>query len=106
MLRLIAVAIAGAALGAAATAGAVATRVVELRPGDIAPIAMTHVFCKVQYESAVSESGGPALECGETKAGLPGSYGVGITDNAAYIGRWDRKVKGITKLVYVRIHHH
>ena len=106
MLRLIAVGIAGAVLGAAATAGAVGTRVVELRTGDVAPVAGTHVFCKVQSRSLLPPRSGPALECGETKAGVPGSYGIGITDDAAYVGRWDRNVKRITKVVFVRIHHH
>jgi hypothetical protein len=106
MLKLIAVGVAGAALGAAATAGAVATRVVELRTGDVAPVAGTHVFCRVESRSLVRPRTGPALECGETKAGVPGSFGIGITDDAAYVGRWDRDVKRITTIVFVRMHHH
>ena len=107
MLRLIAVGIAGAALGAAATAGAVGElRIVELHTGDIAPVAGTHIFCKIQSRSLAPPHVGPAVECGETKEGVPGSFGIGITDDAVYVGRWDRDVKRVTKMVFVRKHHH
>lgn len=107
MLRLVAVGIAGMALGAAATAGAVGDfRVVQLRLGDVAPVARTHVFCHVRPESAVDPYTGPAVECGETKAGVPGSFGIGITDDAVYVGHWDREVKRVTSVVYSRRHHH
>jgi hypothetical protein len=107
MLRLIAVGIAGVALGAAATAGAVgALRIVPLRTGDIAPVAGTHVFCHVQSRSLAPPHTGPAVECGETKDGVPGSFGIGITDDAVYVGSWDRDVKRITTMVFVRKHHH
>lgn len=104
MLRLVAVGMAGAALGAAATAGAV--RVIELHVGDIAPVSGTHVFCKVAARSLLPPRTGPAVECGETKAGTPGSFGIGITDDAAYVGRWNREEKRITKVVFSRLHHH
>lgn len=106
MMRTVAIGIAGAALGAAATAGAVATRVIELHIGDVTPIAGTHVFCRVESRSLAPPYTGPALECGETKNGVPGSYGIGITDDAAYVGRWDKKTKRVTKMVFVRTHHH
>ena len=107
MLRLIAVGIAGAALGAAATAGAVGgLRIVELHTGDITPVAGTHIFCKVQSRSLLPPHTGPAVECAETKEGVPGSFGIGITDDAVYVGRWDRDVKRVTKAAYIRFHHH
>ena len=106
MLRLVAVGIAGAALGAAATAGAVATNVVGLHTGDVAPVAHTHIFCKVESRSLLSPHTGPAVECGETKRGVPGSYGIGITDDAAYVGRWNLQEQRITKVVFYRVHHH
>lgn len=109
MLRLVAVGIAGMALGAAATAGAVGEfRIVPLHTGDVAPVAGMHVFCHVRSESAVSPYTDPAVECGETKKGIAGSFGIGITDNAVYIGRWDPDVKRVTpgSVVYSRRHHH
>ena len=107
MLKFVAVGMAGAVLGAAATAGAGRElRIVQLRTGDTAPVAGTHVFCKVWSRSYPLPRQGPAVECGETKAGLPGSFGIGITDNAVYVGRWDRDVKRVTKMVFVRKHHH
>ena len=107
MLRFVAVGIAGVALGATATAGAVGGfRIIQLHPNDITPVAGTHIFCHVRSESAVSPYTGPAGECGETKAGVPGSFGVGITDEAVYVGRWDFDVKRLTRVVYVRHHRH
>ena len=107
MLRLVAVGIAGVALGAAVTAGAVGElRIVPLRAGDIAPVADTHIWCKVQSRSLLPPHTGPAVECGETKEGVPGSFGIGITDDAVYVGRWDRDVKRVTKAVFIRFHHH
>ena len=109
MFRLAAVGIAGMALGAAATAGAVGGfRIVSLQTNDVAPVAGTHIFCHVRAESATAPYTGPAVECGETKEGVPGSFGIGITDNAVYIGRWDGDVKRVTpgSVVYIRHHHH
>ena len=109
MFRLVTAVIAGMALGAAATAGAVGGfRIVSLHPGDVAPIAGMHVFCHVRSESAVSPYSNPSVECGETKHGIPGSFGIGITDDAVYIGRWDPEVKLVTpgSVVYARHHHH
>ena len=107
MLRLAAVGVAGMALGAAATAGAVgAFKIVPLHEGDIAPVAGTHIFCHVRSASATSPYTGPAVECGETKKGVPGSFGIGITDDAVYVGHWDHDVKRVTRVVYVRRHHH
>lgn len=109
MFRLVTAAIAGMALGAVATAGAVGGfRIVPLHPGDVAPIAGMHVFCHVRAESAVSPYTNPAVECGETKHGIAGSFGIGITDDAVYIGRWDPDVKLVTprSVVYARRHHH
>jgi len=106
MLKLVAAGIAGAALGAAATSGAVAPHVVVLHVGDIAPVAGTHVFCKIESRSLLPPRTGPAVECGETKQGVPGSYGIGITDDAAYVGRWNREEKRITTVVFSRLHHH
>jgi hypothetical protein len=37
---------------------------------------------------------------------VPGSFGIGITDDAVYVGSWDRDVKRITKMVFVRKHDH
>jgi len=37
---------------------------------------------------------------------VPGSFGIGITDDAVYVGRWDRDVKRVTKAVFIRFHHH
>ena len=109
MFRLAAAGIAGIALGAAATAGAVGGfRVVALHTGDVAPITGMHVFCHVRSESAVSPYTDPAVECGETKRGIAGSFGIGITDDAVYIGRWDPDVKLVKpgSVVYTRRHHH
>jgi hypothetical protein len=106
MVRTLAVGIAGVALGAAATAGAFGTRIIELHKGDITPVAGTHVFCRVESKSLAPPYTGPALECGETKDGVPGSYGIGITDDAAYVGRWDLNTKRVTTMVFVRTHHH
>ena len=109
MFRSVAVGIVGMALGAAATAGAVGEfRIVPLHTGDVAPVAGTHVFCHVRSESAVSPYTTPAVECGETKKGIAGSFGIGITDDAVYIGRWDRDAKLVTpgSVVYSRRHHH
>lgn len=109
MFRMAAAGIAGMALGAAATAGAVGQfRIVTLHTGDVAPVAGMHVFCHVRSESAVSPYTDPAVECGETKQGIAGSFGIGISDDAVYIGRWDRDVKRVTpdSVVYVRHHHH
>jgi hypothetical protein len=109
MLKLAAVGIAGIALGAAATAGAVGElRVVPLRTNDVAVVAGTHIFCHVRSESAVPPYTGPAVECGETKNGMKGSYGVGITDGAVYVGRWDHDVKRVDvgHVVFTRRHHH
>ena len=107
MFRLVAVGIAGMALGAAATAGAVGGfRVVPLHTGDVASVADTHVFCHVRSGSAIPPYTGPAVECGETKEGVPGSFGIGITDNAVYVGRWSPDVKQVTKVVSIRYHHH
>ena len=107
MLRLAAVGIAGVLLGSAATAGAVAGfRIVPLRTGDVAAVSGTHIFCHVRSESATAPWTGPAVECGETKKGVSGSFGIGITDDAVYLGRWDRDVKRVTSVVYVRRHHH
>ena len=95
MLRLVAVGIAGAALGAAATAVAAGElRIVPLRTGDVAPVARTHVFCNVQSRRLLPPHTGPALECGETKEGMSGSFGVGITDDAVYVGRWTGRETG------------
>ena len=107
MFRLAAVGLAGIALGAAATAGAVGGfRVFAMHTGDIATVARTHVFCHVRSESPIDPYTGPAIECGETKEGIPGSFGIGITDNAVYVGRWDPEVKHVTSVVYIRHHHH
>ena len=109
MLRFVAIGIAGMALGAAATAGAVGGfRIVPLHTGDITPVAGMHVFCHVRSESAVPPYTDPSVECGETKNGIAGSFGIGITDDAVYIGRWDRNVKLIKPggVVYSRRHHH
>lgn len=109
MLRFVAIGIAGMALGAAATAGAVGGfRIVPLHTGDIAPVAGIHVFCHVRAESAVAPYTDPSVECGETKKGIAGSFGIGITDDAVYIGRWDRDVKRVIpgSVVYSRRHHH
>ena len=109
MLRLAAVGIAGVALGAAATAGAVGElRVVPLHTDDVAAVAGTHIFCHVRSESAAPPYKGPALECGETKDGVPGSFGIGITDKGVYVGRWDRDVKRVDvgHVVFIRRHHH
>ena len=109
MFRSVAVGIAGMALGAAATAGAVGEfRIVPLHTGDVAPVAGMHVFCHVRSESAVSPYTDPSVECGETKKGIAGSFGVGITDDAVYVGRWDPDVKLVTpgSVVYSRRHHH
>jgi len=67
-----------------------------------------HVFCHVRSESAVSPSTDTSIECGETKHGIAGSFGVGITDDAVYIGRWDPDVKLVApgSVVYTRRHHH
>lgn len=107
MLKLVAVGMAGAVLGAAATAGAGReVRIVQLRSGDVAPVAGTHVFCKIWSRSYPLPRQGPAVECGETKQGLPGSYGIGITDNAVYVGRWNPSTNRIEKVVFYREHHH
>jgi hypothetical protein len=107
MFRLAVVGLAGVALGAAATAGAVGGfRVVPMHTGDIATVPHTHVFCHVRSESPVDPYTGPAIECGETKEGISGSFGIGITDNAVYVGRWDPDVKRVTRVVYTRRHHH
>ena len=109
MLKLAAVGIAGIALGAAATAGAVdALRIVPLHRDDVAVVSGTHIFCHVRSESAVAPYTGPAVECGETKNGVPGSYGVGITDDDVYVGRWDPDVKRVEvgHVVFTRRHHH
>lgn len=108
MLKLAAVGIAGMVLGAAATAGAAGElRVFSLRTDDVAAIADTHIFCHVRSESAAPPYRGPSLECGETKEGIPGSYGIGITDNAVYAGRWDRAGKHIDPehVAFIRHHH-
>jgi hypothetical protein len=109
MFRIAAAGIAGMALGAAATAGAVGQfKIVTLHTGDVAPVAGMHVFCHVRSESAVAPYTRPAVECGETKKGIAGSFGIGITDDVVYIGRWDRDVKLVTpgSVVYSRRHHH
>ena len=109
MFRSLAIGVAGMALGAAATAGAVGEfRIVPLHAGDVAPVAGMHVFCHVRSESAVSPYTGPSVECGETKHGIAGSFGIGTTDDAVYIGRWDADVKLVTpgSVVYTRRHHH
>ena len=106
MFRLAAAGLAGIALGAAATAGAVSEfRVVSMHTGDIATVAKTHVFCHVRPESPIDPYTGPALECGETKEGISGSFGIGITDDAVYLGRWDQEGKRVTHVVYIRHHH-
>jgi hypothetical protein len=109
MFRLVAAGIAGMALGAAATAGAVGgLRIVPLHIGDVAPVSGMHVFCHVRSESAVSPYDDQSVECGETKHGIAGSFGIGITDDAVYIGRWDPDVRLVTpgSVVYTRRHHH
>jgi hypothetical protein len=109
MFRLVAAGIAGMALGAAATAGAVGGfRIVPLHTGDVAPVSGMHVFCHVRSESAVSPYDDQSVECGETKHGIAGSFGIGTTDDAVYIGRWDPDVRLVTpgSVVYTRRHHH
>jgi hypothetical protein len=109
MFRSVAAGIAGMALGAAATAGAVGGfRIVPLHAGDVAPVTGMHVFCHVRSESSVSPFTHPSVECGETKRGIAGSFGIGITDDAVYVGRWDPDVKLVTpgSVVYSRRHHH
>ena len=56
----------------------------------------------------MSPSTDPSVECGETKHGIAGSFGIGITDDAVYIGRWDPDVKLVApgSVVYTRRHHH
>jgi hypothetical protein len=67
-----------------------------------------HVFCHVRSESAVSPYDDQSVECGETKHGIAGSFGIGITDDAVYIGRWDPDVRLVTpgSVGYTRRHHH
>ena len=80
MRRLFVGAIVGLALGAAATASAIATRVIELRSGDVAPVKGTHVFCKVGPQAA-----GTGIVCSEVKKGIEASYAVGITDESVFV---------------------
>ncbi len=110
MVRLVAASgIAGAILGAAATAGAVGElRIVELRTGDTAPVVGTHLFCKVWPQSYPLPAQGPttAVQCGETKKGLRGSLGVGITEDSVYVGHWNPYTNRITgKVVFFRETH-
>ena len=78
-------------------------------PGEVAtsrrsPVCTSSVTCDLR----VSPSTDTSIECGETKHGIAGSFGIGITDDAVYIGRWDPDVKLVApgSVVYTRRHHH
>ncbi len=100
MKRFIAGGVVGLVLGSAATAGAVATRVIQLRSGDVAPVQGTYIYCKVGPQPT-----GTGVVCNEVKKGIEASYGVGITNESVYVVRFKGSHGEKSAIVFSRLQH-